>query len=790
MGTMASQFGLDREQQLAFSGTGRSYFITRLFRDVLFKEAGLAGTNLRFERRLAWLRRGAYAGTLTLVALVLGGWAVSYIHNRAYVTEAMEEAQAAREQLQGVSQNETDLLAAVPALNTLRELPGGYADQDGGTPWLMGLGLSQEEKLGPQAERAYLRALKQAFLPRLLFRLEEQLKENWDNTEFLYEGLKVYLMLGTTEHFDPATIRAWMAFDWEQNLPRSVSSEQRQQLQGHLDALLTQGPIEPPLPPDKGLIRQARAKLKQVPLAERIYARLKGTPEFDTLPAFRVSEAVGPQASRVFTRASGKPLSEGVEGLYTYRGYRIFLAKSEVVVDRLLEESWVLGEGTEITKAPDEARQHLAQRLRELYLEDYRQHWEALLGDLEITPLSEFEQAVELVNALAGPDSPMQQLLKAVTRETNLQRQPQEQAEDKAQKAGRADKERLAQLVGGVSASSQPAEKDPVTEHFSALHRQVQGGDNGSAPIKSTLALLDKLYMHLDSIASAEDRGSRAYKAVSDRGGTILERVEREARHQPQPLRRWLRALAQESSNLITGSARRYLNAMWSSKVRSFYDQALAGRFPLDLDSPRGVTLEDFGRFFGPGGIEEQFFKQHLQPFVDTSSSGWRWRAKGENKLGLSDTTLYALQQAEAIRQAFFHAGSQQPKARFELKPVVMDAAVHQFTLDLHGQIVTYSHGPIRPTLLKWPGSGDTRQVRITWRPPTADGRSGITKNGPWAWFRLLEEAHVESAGNPESLEVTFGPPEREATFELHATSTHNPFQLEALERFHCPERL
>jgi type VI secretion system protein ImpL len=58
MSSLATTFGLHRPNLGAFSGKGRSYFITRLLRDVIFPEAEIAGANLKVER---W-RAGSSAG--------------------------------------------------------------------------------------------------------------------------------------------------------------------------------------------------------------------------------------------------------------------------------------------------------------------------------------------------------------------------------------------------------------------------------------------------------------------------------------------------------------------------------------------------------------------------------------------------------------------------------------------------------------------------------------------------------------------------------------------------------
>ena len=51
LGAMAGQFGLPRQAVTAFSGAGRSYFLTRLMREVVFGEAGLVSLDPKVERR-------------------------------------------------------------------------------------------------------------------------------------------------------------------------------------------------------------------------------------------------------------------------------------------------------------------------------------------------------------------------------------------------------------------------------------------------------------------------------------------------------------------------------------------------------------------------------------------------------------------------------------------------------------------------------------------------------------------------------------------------------------------
>ena len=61
---MARTFGIGRQAMGTGQGTGRSYFLTRLMRDVIFPEAGLVSADDKVERRVRWIRRAAMAATI------------------------------------------------------------------------------------------------------------------------------------------------------------------------------------------------------------------------------------------------------------------------------------------------------------------------------------------------------------------------------------------------------------------------------------------------------------------------------------------------------------------------------------------------------------------------------------------------------------------------------------------------------------------------------------------------------------------------------------------------------
>ncbi|RCX31137.1 type VI secretion system membrane subunit TssM [Thioalbus denitrificans] len=796
MGSVAASFRLDRQSLPAFVGHGQSYFITRLFRDLAFPEADLAGTNLRLERQRRWLERVVYAAAAGVTLLAAAAWTTSYTTNKAYVSEVDSQVQAIQAQIDAMDPDQRDLISVLPLMDALRNLPGGYAAKDEGVPLLMGLGLYQGDKLGTEAKSVYQRVLRRAFLPRVILRLEDQLRSGMGKPDYLYEALRVYLMLDDPDHFDAATVRTWMAFDWEQNLPRDVSKEQRQQLEAHLAAALEREAGTAPIPLDGELVSRAREVLLRVPLDQRIYARIRQEKIANEIPDFTISGAAGPDAPLVFVRKSGLPLNQGVPGLYTYDGYhQVFARQAPDLVRELASESWILG--PQAPTADPAKLQELVASVRRLYLQDYIARWSDLLDDLDIAPFTSLRQGVEILRVLSGPDSPLKRLLVAVARETMLDRQTEaetglvERATDRVS----ALRDRFGRLFSerAATAAAPDTPERQVSQRFEPLNRLVVAPEDGAPPIDGLIASLNELYLYVNAIASAADRGGAALEAARSQagmGGDVVGKVRTEADRLPLPLQGWVKGVAADSAGMTIGGVSAHLNNVWTSTVLPFYRQAISGRYPLVRSSDREATLEDFGRFFGPGGLMDDFFKKYLESFVDTSGSQWSWRAAaGGSRLGISNAVLQQFQNAAAIRDAFFPAGGQTPAVSFTLVPQGLDAGVSRFLLDLEGQLADYRHGPTRQVRLTWPAANSTGQVRLVFED-TAGNRPGVTETGPWAWFRVLDKATVEPTAVRDRFKVTFSLGGHSASYELQASSVRNPFKLDALEAFRCPERL
>ena len=798
LGAIARTYRLARTPPPANQASGKSFFLSRLLHEVVFAESSLAGTNLKWERRRSLLAWSGYALIALVFGSVAGAWGVSYYNNKRYVADVAARVESVRELVQATpNRASSDLRVLLPALAATKALA---VEEKQSVPWSLGFGLYQGRKLDSATQQVYKRMLVDAVQPRLALRVEDQLKSSGDDPELQYEVLKTYVMLHDADHFDKDALKSFIMADWEVNLPRDVGTDDRAALEAHLDALLAQGATVSPLPEDKQLVDQTRRVLAQMPLAQRIYSRIKREGVGADIAEFTIAKAAGPGGALVFTRAGkDKSLAHGVPGLFTYDGYHRGFQK---VVDNTTkqlrdEEGWVLGlnEGSRSSSLRDpQALARLTDEVRRAYLLDYVKQWEAFIADIKLLPLGgNLTQAMQAARILSAPDNPLVPLMRGIVKETTLTEVDAKNAIDKAQDTARQkideSREKLARMLGTKSEPSAVAPgariESIVDGRFESLRQFVKApAAGGPAPIDTTVGLINEVYLLLSSTDTAVKGGNAPPPSE------VPNKVKAEAGRLPEPVRSLVNTLSATSNAAATGAARANLSSSVNSSIGEFCRQAIAGRYPFTRSSTTDVTQDDFGRLFAPGGLFDEFFQKNLAALVDTNTRPWTFRQLGEGAITRDSATLAQFQRAAVIRDTFFRSGGKAPSLRLDFKPQEMDATITQFTLDLDGQLIKYAHGPQIPSSVQWPGPKGSTQVRLQLQPALASGSSGMTTEGPWALFRMFDKLQLAPSTSAEKFKVTFNVDNRKATFEVSASSVVNPFRLRELGEFSCPRSL
>jgi type VI secretion system protein ImpL len=790
-GLLARSFGID--QRLAPSlrpEQGRSYFLSRLVKEVIFGEAMLVSEQPGTARRRIMLRGGAFAA-VAVAALAGAGllWHAQSV-NRQQIDEmqgALAEYEKAAAQVPLDPVADADLPRVLPMLDLARALPHGYDDRNSrGSSWLQ-LGLSQDAKLSAGALGIYRHALERALLPRLVWRLESQMHGYLNQPDILYEATRVYLMLGNLGPLDRDLVRAWMYADWDNTYPGPAQAPVRNGLHGHLYALLSE-PL-PKIELDGALIAAARATFSRVPLANRVYSRISPTADAQGVQPWRPADALGAAGARVFLRSSGKPLTDGIPGFYTVDGfYKVLLPSLAGATRQVASESWVLGKRFELSPNSPEAL-HLEHDVIALYEADYEKHWDAMLADLNIVPLRNAEQAAQDLYVLASPQSPMRDLLASIARQLTLTQPPAPPpgaaaAGAAAEKVAPAAASRLKTLLAehGDKISVEPPGK-AVDERYRALREFV--GSGPGAPIDQALKAIDGLQRQLAKIAAATPGAAAAAPSGDD--PTLTLRAE--ASRDPQPVARWLAAMAASGNAIRSGGAVEQVKTTFNASggPATLCRQAVAGRYPFSPGSSNDIPLDDFAKLLAPGGQLDGFFNTQLRPYVDMSGPVWHGQAVDGVPPPVSPADLAQFQRAAVIRDLFFGVGGATPSVRFDLTPLSLDEGAKQVTLDLGGTVISYAHGPPRTTQITWPGASGMSTARLVFDPPPAGGTGVLQASGPWALFRLFDQGSLQRAGSAERYTLTFRIGERQASFEIRAGSVLNPFAPGILRDFRCP---
>ncbi|NNE52761.1 MAG: type VI secretion system membrane subunit TssM [Sulfitobacter sp.] len=801
--SMARTFGIGRQAIGSGQGAGRSYFLTRLFERVVFPEAGLVSADDKVERRYRVTKWAAMAATV-LIAIGFGALLVrSFQGNSALIAEANASVSTYSEAaatLPGSPIGDTDLVPVIDALNVLRAMPANPTVADPDPERRLTYGLYQGEVIGSQAAQTYRRALNQRFLPRLLLRLEEQISGNMNNPDLLYEALKIYLMLGLEGPMNQDLVREWMTLDWSLAYSGPSRDQFRADLEAHLDALLTQPMQQIAL--NGPLVEQVQGLLSEMPLAQRVYNGIINSPAAVALPKWRITDAAGPAVTRVFVRSSGKPLSEGVEGIFTYDGFnRVFLGEALGVATRIQRESWVLGPRGEAEQT-EQALVALSRDVLDLYYNDFISRYDAVLGDVDIIPLESLSHAVEVTNVLSGPTSPIVNLLEAIAEETRLTedrssgaaiggggeatKDLSEAADYEVRRAvGYRTRILLEALSKSATASGGPPPKAPgayVEERFAWLHQLTQAAEPGlPSQLDELMVLLTELYQELNKMSFS---GS---SSASGEGGVAIQRFQEAAARIDGPLQRWATQIGSGSSGITSDSTRSSINARWQANILPFCQQALADRYPINRRARADVAIADFQKLFGPAGLIDSFVTENLLKFIDTRTRPWSWKKVNDVDLGISPAVLTQLQYAAEIREAFFGGGTA-PAVQFQIMPQALDPKAKSVSLEVHGKQVNFAHrgGAPTPIAVDWPGA--VGLARVMFDPQPRDIESVLQRDGPWAWFRLLDAAEVRRTNVSDRKRVIFNVGGRIAIFQLQSGSVINPFTLPALSKFSCPK--
>ena len=800
IGALVKSFGAEGVSTSTYSGQGKSYFLHDLILKVIVGEAAWVSTDPAAVRRALILKTAALSLIALFAASISGAWFISFQRNSTLIDQtqladkkyAADAGPYAKQTLIG----DRDLHNVLPLLQELRNMPAGYAVRTIITPLSARYGLSQRERLQSSSENAYRIGLERLLRPRLIYRLEEQLGDKNVTPGFLYEGLKVYLMLGGLHPADRELVRSWMQRDWAENLyPGAANAEGRKLLQEHLDAMLELESGPPLIQLNGRLIAESQKTLARMSIAQRAYELLKSQARTSRTGDWAAAQKGGPDVTRVF-EAAGDPTLERVRvpEFFTYDGFQHrFIERLADITDRVKRDRWVLGDAGE-QPALTEQYNGLADELLALYTKDFIATWQATLSKLRLRKLTGDKPQYNGLNAISAPTSPLMQLIESIRSETMLMHDRGNQAKSPAP-AALMPKAVAAPTAAVLFKSQNHAPGAEIEDAF----RQYQVLFEGAAPhrpIDDLIANLNEITQALILAATTPSQVQRAIVTLQD----SVAKLRNSALRLPKPFSEMMVNLSADIEREMALSSAGQIQVALRDQVTPFCQQTIANHYPFVRGSSSDVPLADFARLFGPGGVMDTFFKQYLDAHADRSKPQWAWRQNTELARTLSLDTLHSFQRAAEIRDAFFQTGGNVPVVQLAVKPASPEGNV---SLEIGGTVIgsppttnsssfmlpgqTPAGPAMRPAstssvLVQWPGASLRAAI-------SAAGPSGqpsiLERTGPWSLFRLLEAGAVSVHG--EVATATFAVGGSTVRFDFVSGSSRNPLNLAALRSFKCP---
>lgn len=797
----------------AYSQLSKRFFIERLFLDVIFREAGLAGGN----RKVGEHRKLAFNAALTacgLAVLAVGSGLFAFSDDnrgRAQSILAMtfdfagladaappaamsgpRQSEAGQSEIRQseIAQSET---AFLPGLNIMSVANDVFPDWEETGEWRRFAALYQGRRIGPEVREAYERYLRDRFMPRVADRVREEIIRLGQDRQARVgderqDALRVYLLLGDLDkrrqlnnvRGDDGTgrriILAWFARYWQQRFGGQAPIQD--QLGKHLAYAIDTDRIAPPL--DETLVERVQAALREIPREVRLYRALKALADRQALRGVSLREEIGASFDVVFggNGAGQGTDAAGIPYFYTRRGFlEFFVPNNDALSIVAIEDAWVSGEREDVSYSQEDLGE-FREKVRHRYVTDYINAWQAALDALDITAFRSLDDAVRVLSEINGPADPFGRLLGVIKRETEIY-------------AAAAVEPQGEQLRTQITLDPNREQGLRIVRAFADLAAIVTANEGEKAYMEELMASVSALQAYVQAIAAARQSSrllalERAEQRARLEGDDPIYLMRRIGAAQSQPLKRLFAQLADNSWRVVLAAARIDLQAVWQNGVYRSFNVDLASRYPFDEAAADEISLDQFQQFFGPGGQFDTFFEQHLRSFVD-DQTGEAVLIDGQS-LKVSKAFLEQIRTVRSIRDMFFNAQGV-PTLRYTMEPVAMTGQLSRAVLNIEGQLIPFSHGPTRPISVIWPNALSGRQsfsklVVVGGTPGSEEGYNGL-----WSSFRLFGQAQIGNI-RPDSVDITLSIGNARVMYRMRMSTERNPFVQRPLASVRLPESL
>jgi type VI secretion system protein ImpL len=769
------------EHDTTHAGESKSYFVTDLFRRVVFPDQNIA-SRTRTEQRRQFINRLAFAiAALVLAFLVVAPSTYTFGQNMGYVGSL--RAAAERAQKVNWSDGNPNFTEKVHRLDDLGakldELEKWRAE---GHPWHLGWGMYTGDAMYEPLRTAYVGNLERGFATPTKAELERELSSlsigsgshlTVEQYGTYFNRLKAYL-----EMTEPARIEIDPDDPQNKGEPRALTEAWARALGTNAESdktafkphvtryvqLVQRGEI-PPWRANMDLVTRVRSILKQTNEADRDYSALVRDPNENIAPITRSSIFIGSTFATYVTSKS-KP-EVVVRGAFTKEGWDSYirdkLDKDRAV--RLAQDRWVLGETEQISI---ERMEKTLKALSDRYFAEYRNAWADFLKDLDVRQPESNSEALDELQALSETQWPYSKLLNKLAENTRLDPAPQSTSQQvgsallqKVEEKGKQNAT-VAAILGTDGGAPAPAKwVSPVEESFEPMV------DFGVPPAP---AEGEKPPAKPPATGLSQYNGAIVAKVVS----ALTDMKDSKVPADPKAVASLFQDAFRNTSELLSstqsGFTRPLLSPLLMNPIRLSYAGVLSdvagaagGKWELDVwqewhkkmegkypfsDSPQDVTLADYTKFFQPQkGLLWDFYDKYLKESLERDGDSFTPVSRFQHSIHYTPDFLKCYERGAVITDDTFEPDAKAPKVEFDVNLHSVSESVAEVTFAIDGAEKTYKNWPEEWLHTEWPAKEPKARgggIRIRGYDSLDEE---ISRPGDFGFFRLLDAASAIEKG-------------------------------------------
>jgi type VI secretion system protein ImpL len=792
IGGMLRAFNIAGAQQIqppAAQAESKSYFVTDLFRKIVFPDQSYAGRS-RAELRRQFINRAALAilAALLATALVLPS-SCTFARNRTLLeTVGATAEEASKVPWNNRAMSVVDKARRLDDVRTQLKLLDTWRQE--GAPVGYRWGMYTGDDLYEPLRTVYVGNLQIGFATPTKARLEEELRAGADvatltTDQFnqFFTRLKAYLEACDVDRLEPDWESGVLTDTWGRALGASTKGE-KDVLRPHVAyyvELMKRKEI-PTWTCDPDLVNRTRSYLKRVFASDRDYSALLRDANENVAPITRESIFLNTAFGSFVTSKSSPEVV--VAGAFTKAGWELYV-RDRLGKDRakqLAVDRWVLGETGEIGQQQIDKQ---IKELRDRYFTNYSRAWADFLKDLEIRKPTSNDTALEELAALSEVPWPYQRLLRALDENVHLEETVPEQAEREAKRQLDVQEQKLTALgkILGDAGPPEPPRTRWISPPEAAFTPMVifgvpPGAQDPNNPPKTELGhyqdqIIAKVVAVLTDLRDSKGRGVEPKAVTLAFQDAIRATNELLTPSQSGFTRPILSPLLLNPIELgyagVLNDVQGTAGADWETDVWAKWHAKLEDLYPFK-DSPEDVKLSDFTDFFKPNtGTLFGFYNANLKESLDQQGDRFVPSTRFGHSLGYTGAFLKCLDRGLEISQAAFAAKADAPLVEFEINLHSVSENVAEVTFDINGSSRTYKNEPEEWLVVQWPPKDvKSQQSRVKIRG-YSDLDEEIIRPGEWGFFRLLDAATSIGPGTEGGKRGA--PPTIVATWTLRSQS-------------------